>query len=128
MARRRSRRSEQRDHNTIANTFHVLRAPTVYSRPRASILSYNDRREFHPDYLFRPVYSRRMDDRVVTDVNVNKPFPSKPYKSVFGFASPSKVDLCVRRKQRKEVLFAKRKTGKGARAPKRFNFWSNVRC
>lgn len=45
------------------------------------------------------------------------------------FSIPRLVALCVRRKTRKEVLHALRKTGGGSgrRRPRR-NFWSNVKC
>lgn len=45
-----------------------------------------------------------------------------------GFALPERVMRCVQRKERREVLFAKRKTGKGARSPKRRNYWSAISC
>lgn len=46
-----------------------------------------------------------------------------------GFHMPWQVVICVRRKRRKEVLFAKRKTGAGARARvRRRNEYSDVRC
>ena len=44
-----------------------------------------------------------------------------------GFRVPSKVAICVRRKTRKEVIFAKGKGGKGTRRPKR-NKWCDVHC
>lgn len=47
-----------------------------------------------------------------------------------GFQHPWQVMICIRRKQRKEVLHAFKKTGSGGgkqRRPRR-NFWSEVRC
>lgn len=44
------------------------------------------------------------------------------------FADARQAVVCVRRKQRREVLFAKRRTGRGARSRKRFNQWSDVGC
>jgi len=47
-----------------------------------------------------------------------------------GFSHPWQVIVCVRRKRRREVLHALRKTGRGGskqRKPRR-NFWSEVRC
>lgn len=44
------------------------------------------------------------------------------------FAAPRRVLICVRRKQRKEVLFAKNKAGRrGQRRPK-FNRFSEISC
>lgn len=46
-----------------------------------------------------------------------------------GFQDPRRVLICVRRKARREVLFAKRQTGRGAKARRhRRNQYSNVRC
>lgn len=44
------------------------------------------------------------------------------------FASPDTVLVCARRHRRREVLFALRKTGKGARSKRRRNSYSNTRC
>lgn len=45
------------------------------------------------------------------------------------FHNPKQVLVCVRRKQRREVLFAKMKTGKGARARRhKRNKWSEIQC
>jgi len=44
------------------------------------------------------------------------------------FTMPKSVLVCARRKMRKEVLFAKRKTGKGSRSIKRRNIWSEIKC
>lgn len=44
------------------------------------------------------------------------------------FDAPAETLVCIRRHTRKEVLFAKKKTGKGGRSKKRFNAYSKVRC
>lgn len=44
------------------------------------------------------------------------------------FHQPERIAICVRRKQRKEVLFAKKKAGKRGQRKPRFNKWSKVRC
>lgn len=51
-------------------------------------------------------------------------------RSNIGFDNPDRVIICVRRRQRKQVLFATSKAGPGRkrqRRPRRNNF-SNVRC
>jgi len=54
---------------------------------------------------------------------------STPYlSSRYGFSRPQDVSICVRRKTRKEVLFAKRKTKAGARSRRHYNRWSEVKC
>lgn len=45
------------------------------------------------------------------------------------FSEPKQVAVCVRRKQRREVIFAKNKAGKGARARyRKRNLWSGTKC
>lgn len=85
----------------------------------------------------------------VQDFRLHHPSPawSQPAKTVKGtrstigantlspkltgirFNNPKEVLICVRRKSRREVLFAKRKTrkGAGARRHKR-NRWSEIQC
>lgn len=43
-------------------------------------------------------------------------------------ATPSRVAVCVRREQRREVLHALRRTGGGGRKRRRYNEWSNISC
>lgn len=43
------------------------------------------------------------------------------------FSAPKYVDVCIRRKRRKEVLHALNKVGRGTRPPKR-NALSDIRC
>lgn len=46
-----------------------------------------------------------------------------------GFANPVKVVLCVRRKRRKQVMFATGKAGKGKKQRRRRNNeFSQIRC
>lgn len=131
MARGRSRRhrAAERDHNTIPNRRLPPRVSSLFSRP---LLSVSDRRQFHPDDMFAPVFSYDRRSRKIVERNVNPVRKStqyaSPFGSSFGFAVPHKVSLCVRRKQRREVLFALKRTGKGSRTPKRRNYWSDVRC
>lgn len=53
--------------------------------------------------------------------------PSKvPYQ--IAFSAPAETLVCIRRKRRKEVLFAKRKTGRGGQRRARWSKWSNTKC
>lgn len=87
---------------------------------------FEDRRTFHPQGFTRPVFTtQRPAGRIV-----QKWHPRSRLKGVaqLSFAIPEKVTLCVRRKRRKEVLFAKKKAGKtGQRKPRR-NYWSSISC
>lgn len=44
------------------------------------------------------------------------------------FNAPETTLVCIRRKTRKQVLFAKRKTGKGGQRRARWSKWSSVKC
>jgi len=63
-----------------------------------------------------------------------KPLQSGKAHSVFlnpdrlRFVAPIRTVICLKRKARREVLFAFKRTGKGARTPKRRNQWSDVEC
>jgi len=50
------------------------------------------------------------------------------YQSPFEIARPDKVGICVRRKERREVLHALNRTGKGARAKRRLTDTSKFHC
>ena len=133
MAKRRNR-SGQRDHSTIASTPIKLLPVSPTKFERLAILSLEDRRRFHPDGPFRLSSPRRDQRKVVERVvpRIARKAVSRNTRdgvSKFAFAVPRKVVVCVRRKQRREVLFAMRRTGKGAkRRIRRRNHWSEVSC
>lgn len=97
----------------------------ILARPPVPSPAVNlDRRTYHPLGPFRPLHaSPRAAARV--EVRQGRPFR---FPDVFQFGVPDKVRLCVQRAERREVLFAKRKTGAGARSRKRRSFWSTVSC
>lgn len=143
MTSRRHRRDQlvlpERDHNTIASGTLLRNKSTVYDAWRRSTLdslvrSLDDRRAFHPDDFFRPAASVFGDDARVVERASAAPSRSpkvkfsRPAALGFHFNVPERVAVCVRRKSRREVLFAKRRQGRGARSPKKFNYWSTVRC
>lgn len=94
----------------------------VSQRPRSFVY---DARSYHPLGRFRPLAaSPRSAARIVVK-NPRAPFR---VPDVLGFAVPEHVKRCVQRKDRREVLFALRRTGKGARSKKHRNLWSSVSC
>jgi len=113
--------------STVRRLTPIVR-PTVVVRVQAPPVNL-DRRVFHPDGRFRPapVLVRAARRLVVAR-------PKRPGRSAMqlnhriGFAIPAKVMICVRRKERREVIFAKRYSGKGARSRKTRNIWSSVQC
>lgn len=126
MARGRSNNyTTQRDASVIAS-YNLLRS--ILSRP---LVPFGDRRSFHPEGYYRPadVAGRRAARFVVlAPAASSKRRSSSMPSDVFKFAQPNRVLVCGRRQVRKEVLFAKRKTGKGAKAYRDRNYLSNMSC
>lgn len=89
-----------------------------------------DRRSYHPLDFFRPARTWSGQDAppsVPSKTPRNKPraFLARG----LSFSVPPEVLVCVRRKQRKEVLHAFKKVGRGrGGGRKRRNWWSNIGC
>lgn len=107
---------------------------TIINVPRSSTFNrtpttipYLDRRLFYPSSTVKPQYSPKpaggLNRRATT-------LTALPNTHTIGFSDPARVSICHRRSQRKEVLHALRKTGKGStsRLPRRKNHWSDVQC
>lgn len=91
-----------------------------------------DGRLFHPDPLEAPrtVSGTPARVRVLPRRSSSATARSDPFlafRDRLTFRTPDRVALCVRRKQRRQVLHALRRTGRGNRPPRR-NAWSNVSC
>lgn len=90
-----------------------------------------DRRTFHPLDFFRP--ARQLSGHPVQPVNVNhkkvagRPFFKFPAPGL-AFTRPAQVTMCVRRKQRREVILAKKFQKRGRGTPKRKNWYSKIGC
>ena len=103
----------------------------LLSRPSVASLSplteIEDRRTYHPLFDDRP--ARTVEGTPVRPHRVTK---SKYSRLPFGlqFAQPNRTLVCVRRKQRQEVLHALKRTGRGgsSRRHKRRNHYSGVQC
>jgi hypothetical protein len=91
------------------------------SLTRAAVLGTEDRRMFDPlastslPAAARPDAARLVPSRAPNFVRLN-------------FQNPAAVAVCVRRKVRREVLFATKKRRKGARGRKHYNYWSQFGC
>lgn len=88
-----------------------------------------DRRSHHPLGPYRPAVAFS-GHPVRTNVVRPSRFKSNLYVAPkVRFAVPKKTLICVRRSQRKEVLHALKKVGRGrGRGPKRRNWFSEVTC
>lgn len=90
--------------------------------PARSVLSeYSDRRLYDPTRSVRAPFSFRRSDVRLVD---KRPLWSATQLS---FAVPKRVAICIRRKDRREVLFAKGVGGGRVRKPRR-NAWSSIKC
>lgn len=137
MARRRRSNTARRVVSTPYSNRRLSGPVRRLSLPKLSSLrEIEDRREYHPERENRPargfVYPRH---RLVVPVVAQQPsrFPDTFTPTVpvgVAFKAPRQVAICVRRKQRREVLHAIGKTGRGSRfhrAPRR-NIYSEVHC
>ena len=147
MAKRRnsSTKSTQRDDTDIATDSEVLRkfitTPKPYTpvvTPQLHLPSF-DARRFHPDPVTRPISEPRSSSRLRIPSN-GAVSVSGPSRTAVGnrragtlphnvaFSQPKQVSVCIRRKARREVLFAKNRTNKGAKARRTRSQWSEVKC
>lgn len=123
MARRSKRR---RDHESrslapAVGPVHRTRLPA-----RSHWLEqWEDRREFHPEGNVRP--ARAFRNYAARSVLVTPPSSSMRKVSRTSFAFPKAVPVCVRRKERREVLMALGKGG-GRHSPPKRNWLSNISC
>lgn len=99
---------------------------------------YEDRREYHPDrvpsaatrtgrdYILRErVKKRRRPSNASVSSGIVR---HDPIVHRIGFEQPEKVAICVRRSIRREVLHARKKTGKRGQKKAKWNFYSRVSC
>lgn len=92
-----------------------------------------DRRDYHPLGRFRAarqLSGHPVERNVIKPTRLNKARPFLAHSVPIGikFKAPKKTALCVRREQRKEVLFAKKKTRAGSRGKKHRNWYSSISC
>lgn len=125
MAKRSNSSSSRR--SALSKTHHSPSATRLVLRPSAQLWSPS------------PTYINPIEDRRVFSP-VPRPGPSPkttrgtsahlyaPTAKTIGFQAPNHVMQCVRRKSRRQVLFAKKRTRQGARANRRHNFWSKISC
>lgn len=125
----RSRNRGTRDDMSIANV--SLRSPIL----RATRLTgMDDRRTFDFEPATRPA---RLFTGSTASVTVTPTQPQKQNQKLtrpnfnraqLAFSMPGETLICIRRKRRKEVLFAKRKTGKGGQRRPRRSAYSDTKC
>lgn len=130
---RRARRSNIRTRDFNTSITNLLRSGTyspspISLRPPSFLTLYEDRRTWAPPIAVR---SARSFDRP-TRLNISRTSPARrlakfPSAGV-SFVAPKQVLVCVRRHQRREVLHALHKTGRGGQSQPRWTPWSRVHC
>lgn len=137
--------SAQRDDSSIATDYEVLREFITKPKPYTPVvapplhLPSFDARKWHPEPV-RPVSEPRSASRLTLPresavrrsggrSDPPERTAARALPSQLTFSQPKQVSICVRRKARREVLFAKAKTRKGAGASRRKRSqWSNIQC
>lgn len=111
-----SRTISRRQRVVPINTRPPLLLPVMEDVPHA------DRRRWNPTRsVSRPAALTVPATRIVS--------PKNAPAWALQFQDPSKVVLCAKRQRRKEVMFAKRLTGKGAKSKvRKRNAWSRIKC
>lgn len=123
----------KRDDYSIANGDNYSFEFTPYSPPLSlpdqpaiwsDLMEVEDRRRYQPGRPagFRAAASTR------SAVAPTKTHANLTQSVVQTFKAPAHVAICVRRKIRKAVLHALKKTGRGSSPPRRRNYYSGVRC
>lgn len=140
----RSRRT-RRDTSAIANR-RLPRSQTPSVSPRRMqsdfLRSVSDGRFFNPEpsyvsqrslsglrhrlKLYEPRARRIVSSRHESSVQMRSVQSSVP--TAIGFTAPKSMLVCVRRQQRREVMHALNKSGRGGQKRPRFNEFSKVRC
>lgn len=126
--RRKRMRSEERD--AIAVSMPRRMPPPVRSdfSSLADLIEIEDNRTWTPVPFHSPVsVFLKADANVNVGRKRNVQFAYNA-RDIFRFERPEHLARCVRRKQRREVLFALRRTRSGRGRPKRRNYWSDVSC
>jgi len=94
---------------------------------RRDVLALEDRRLFHPEREFAPPGAFQRSARRVVERAATLPHQGPLHLSRQVVAEPGKVAVCVRREERRQVLFAKGRSGGGNRKP-RWSEKSYDRC
>ena len=132
---RRRRRVTSVNSNDLSLPFSLSPSRSIVEPFSSPLTEVEDRRNWNPDGILSPARSiskprhrlKVADRKYNNDVFSNLRNVSQT-KGVITFQAPQKVAICIRRKIRKEVLFATNKGGKvGQRRPKR-NSYSSISC
>lgn len=129
--------TQRRDASAIASAvpFHEALFSDFPRSGRLTLRTVEDRRTFHPE-RYRPAAGLRNQRHKLVLLNASKkaarnplrPF-SLPTTARIGFRGARSVVICMRRRMRREALWALNRVGRGAprRRPRR-NAYSSILC
>lgn len=137
MARRRRRSNKRQRVVSTPNSNRRLSGFVRRSSRPSAVSLLEDRRTYHPEGPARPARGFRINRHRLIIAAPEPSIPGRPadlhHVEVpigIGFEKPRQVAICIRRHQRREVLHALGKTGRGSRfhrKPRR-SFYSEVSC
>ena len=137
-----ARRNRNRRRVASANAKRSLPSSYRDTLPRSTVFDvknqlflFEDRRSFNPESIYAPARSfSKTRHRLIIPRVAKAPARGRPKQlelfppAHIGFRAPEKVLICVRRKMRKEVMFATGKAGKAGQKKPRRNEYSEVHC
>lgn len=104
----------------------------IYERAPKRLAPIEDRRTYHPAGKQRPARAvQKANHRLVAPSlrSTKKTHPRASVPREIAFHAPKSVLTCLRRSIRRQVVFALKKTGKGARTKKhRWSEYSGIKC
>lgn len=134
-------RSRRRDTTDITNEVAFTQVPITIrpvNVPSRRLQEYEDRRSWNPEGSQAPARSFNSSRHRLSLAQKHRNGSSlrtSGWSQAFtspgtvAFANPSRVLVCVRRQQRREVLHAIRKTGyRNNRKSPKFNYYSKIAC
>lgn len=141
-------RKNRRTREAPAFSNRRLRVSTNRHRRQVSLTVYEDRRQWHPEGVSAPARSfssTRHRLKAVSPLSRREPLEGRSKAQIWGFGGlegsfeavparigferPKRVLVCVRRQQRREVLHALGKAGRGGFSLKpRWSEYSYIRC
>lgn len=128
MARKKRKQSKRRDRDvSIISRRDRLISP-LFKRKKEKVILTSDKRRFHPNVYKSSV----LIDGSEADIGIRSSDEviNRQTRAPLAFFNPEKVEVCVRRKRRRETLFAKKKVGRGKRVQdrRRWREESRVKC
>lgn len=124
MGKSKSRNSSSRNSRDVNNR---IASPRLAFRPLIRPITLNlseDRRVFHPDRRMQNARSYKSSSHRLEVPNQYR----NPFSPHVAFTAPRSVFICVRRKIRREVIFAKGGGGRRKMRHPRRSYYSDVRC